>query len=269
VDVVKEPYPKFLHDTVLAPIGMTHSTYDQPLPAVMKVDAATPYDDKGVAVAGGAHTYPEMAAAGLWTTPADLAKYILEVQQSLAGKANHVLSREMTEQMLKPGMGNWGLGVETGGSAADPYFTHGGVNEGFESLFVGYEHEGEGAVVMTNAQGGSQIAEQIMSSIAVAYGWPDLKPVERTEVKVAPTVLAKYVGTYDVAPIGNFVFTLEGDQLMGQPPGQQKGPVFPESQTKFFLKNGPAEMEFFSDDAGKVTYLKLYFQGAEIKGVKK
>jgi CubicO group peptidase (beta-lactamase class C family) len=268
VDVVKEPYPKFLHDMVLAPIGMTHSTYEQPLPAAMKANEATPYDSKGVAVVGGAHTYPEMAAAGLWTTAADLAKYILEVQHSLAGKANHVLSREMTEQMLRPGMGKWGLGVETGGSSGAPYFTHGGVNEGFESLFVGYEHEGEGAVVMTNAQGGSQIAEQIMSSIAVAYGWPDLKPVERTEVKVEPAVLAKYVGTYDVAPIGNFVFTLEGDQLMGKPPGQEKDPVFPESPTRFFLKTGPAELEFFSEDAGKVTYVKLYFRGSEFKGVK-
>ena len=69
IDVSHEPFPKLLHDTVLAPIGMTHSTYEQPLPALMRPNAATPYDAHGVAVPEGAHTYPEMAAAGLWTTP--------------------------------------------------------------------------------------------------------------------------------------------------------------------------------------------------------
>ena len=64
-----------------------------------------PYTATGEPVAGGPHTYPEMAAAGLWTTPTDLAKYIIEVQQSLQGKANHVLSQSMTEQMLTPGKG--------------------------------------------------------------------------------------------------------------------------------------------------------------------
>ena len=88
--------------------------------------AATPYEADGKAVVGGAHTYPEMAAAGLWTTPTDLAKYAIEVERSLVGEANHVLSKEMTEQMLTPGMGDWGLGVEIGGSKTNPYFTHGG-----------------------------------------------------------------------------------------------------------------------------------------------
>lgn len=72
---------------VLKPIGMSHSTYAQPLPAGRRSEAATPYDDQGHAISGGAHTYPEMAPAGLWTTPTDLCKYIVEVQQSLQGKA--------------------------------------------------------------------------------------------------------------------------------------------------------------------------------------
>src|ERR1035441_11081958 len=89
---------------------MTHSTYEQPLPAAMQSDAATPYTANGKAIPGGAHTYPEMTAAVLWTTAADLARYIIENQESLQGKANHVLSREMTEQMMTAGKGNWGLG---------------------------------------------------------------------------------------------------------------------------------------------------------------
>jgi CubicO group peptidase (beta-lactamase class C family) len=135
IDAAKEPFAKLLQDSVLAPIGMKHSTYEQPLPAAMG-PAATPYNADGTPVEGGAHTYPERAAAGLWTTAPDLAMYVMENQRSLEGKANHVLSQEMTREMMKKGMGNWGLGVEIGGTTADPYFTHGGVNAGFEALFV-------------------------------------------------------------------------------------------------------------------------------------
>jgi CubicO group peptidase (beta-lactamase class C family) len=123
LDVSHEPFPKLLHDTVLAPIGMTHSTYEQPLPATMRPNAAAPYDAHGVAVPEGAHTYPEMAAAGLWTTPSDLGRYIIENQRSLKGDANHVLSQEMTRQMMTPGKGSWGLGVQIGGSPSNSYFT--------------------------------------------------------------------------------------------------------------------------------------------------
>src|SRR5450755_1258271 len=87
-------------------------------------------------------------------------------QNSLKGKANHVLSQSMTQQMLTPGKGGWGLGLQLGGSAADPWFSHGGVNAGYESMFVGYDQNGDGAVVMTNAQGGSRLAAEVMSAIA-------------------------------------------------------------------------------------------------------
>jgi CubicO group peptidase (beta-lactamase class C family) len=179
LDVSKEPFPTLLHDTVLAPIGMTHSTYEQPLPRHTQADAATPYDGKGSPIPGGAHTYPEMAAAGLWTTPADLVQYCEEVEHSLQGKRNRVLSQDLTRQMLTPGKGEWGLGLMIGGSGADPYFTHNGVDAGFESLFVAYENHSDGAVVMTNAQGGSRLAEEILQSIATEYGWPDFHAVRK------------------------------------------------------------------------------------------
>ncbi len=269
LDTIKEPFPQFMHDTVLAPIGMNRSTYQQPLPATLLSNVAMPYNADGTPVQGGPHTYPEMTAAGLWTTPSDLSRYIIEVQQSLVGKANHILSESMTQQMLTPGIGNWGLGLRIGGSATDPWFSHGGVNAGFESLFVGFEHEGDGAAVMTNAQGGGRLAEEVMRAIAVAYDWPDWQPPVRTEVKVDPATLARYVGTYQLDPNFSLTFTLDGDQLMTQATNQPKFPVFPESQTKFFLKVVDAEVEFFSDDKGQVSYVILHQGGQDHKGMRK
>jgi len=244
VDTAKEPFPTLLHDTVLAPIGMTHSTYRQPLPSNLQSDAATPYRSDGTAVSGGAHTYPEMAAAGLWTTPSDLARYEIEVEKSLDGKANHVLSKELTQQMLTSGKGEWGLGVEIGGSASDPYFTHGGANEGFRNLFVAYEHHGDGAVVMTNSDNGVALLKEIIESIATEYGWPDFQPVIRTQVKVDHTVLARYLGAYQFDPKLSIAFVLDGDQLMAQVNNQPKFPVFPQSRTTFFAKIVDASSNF-------------------------
>jgi hypothetical protein len=210
-----------------------------------------------------------MAAAGLWTTATDLGKYIIENQRSLQGKANHVLSEAMTKEMVTPGMGNWGLGVQIGGKAGDQYFQHGGVNAGFEALFVGYENHGDGAVVMTNAQGGSRLADALMRSIAAEYGWPDFKTVVRTEVKVDRAVLEKYVGTYVLTPSFSLTFTLEGDQLISQSGPQVKVPVYPESETKVFAKAMNAEMEFVKDDKGQVMGLVLHQGTRDLKGVKK
>ena len=275
LDASKQSFAELLHDTVLEPIGMTHSTYEQPLPVRLKSEAATPYDRDGGPIPGGAHTYPEQAAAGLWTTPSDLARYLIEVQQSLQGKANHILNPDLTKQMLTPGKGNWGLGLQIGGSVADPYFMHAGVNVGFESLIVGYQNHGEGAAIMTNAEGGLRLAKEILSSIALEYGWPDFKPALRKLVKVGRSVLARYVGTYELNPDLRMTFTLEGDQLMerdqlmAQATDEPKFPVFPESETKFFLKVADVEFEFVSDDKGAVSYLVLHKNGNDSKGTRK
>jgi CubicO group peptidase (beta-lactamase class C family) len=269
VDVTKEPFPKFLRDTVLKPIGMTHSTYEQPLPAEMRAMAAAPYDGKGNAVPGGAHTYPEMAAAGLWTTPTDLCRYLMEVQRSLKGEANHVLSQAMAKEMLTAGMGKWGLGLQIGGADADPYFGHGGSNAGFESTMEAYEKDGEGAVVMTNAQGGSRVADEVMRSIAKVYHWPDFQPTVRTAVKVDEKILDTYAGTYELRPNFDLVVTVKDGQLITQATGQGTVPMLAESETKFFPTQFEAEIEFVKDDQGKVAGIVLHQGGQEIKGARK
>src|SRR5260370_13704750 len=111
VDVTKKPFPKLMQDTVLRPIGMKHTTYQQPLPAALQPEAATPYDWK-VPISGDAHTYPEMAAAGLWTTPPAVARYCIWIQLSLNGKANAVPLQYVTQQMMTPAKENWRLGLQ-------------------------------------------------------------------------------------------------------------------------------------------------------------
>ena len=96
LDATGQPFPQIMQSLVLGPIGMRHSTYQQPLPPARLKEVALPADVQGKPIPGGPHTYPEMVAAGLWTTPSDLALWIIEMQRSLKGQANHVLSPEMT-----------------------------------------------------------------------------------------------------------------------------------------------------------------------------
>jgi len=269
IDIAGEPFPRLLHDTVLAPIGMTHSTYEQPLGNEFQPFAATPYHGDGKPVEGGAHTYPEMAAAGLWTTPTDLLRYAIEVEKSLDGKANHVLSAGMTRQMLTAGVGNWGLGLEIGGAPGNPYFSHGGVNAGFVNIFAAYAKNGEGAAVMTNSENGGIIGDEIMRSIAVEYNWPDWHPKERTAVSVDPKVLTQYIGTYALAPNFDLVVTVENGQLMTQATGQGKIPLFAESETRFFPIVIDADIDFVKDAQGKVISLVLHQSGHNMNAPKK
>ncbi|MBI5767767.1 MAG: serine hydrolase [Verrucomicrobia bacterium] len=253
-DVTGKPFSHLMHDFVLQPFGMNRSMFEQPLPKNQMAEAAAAYHADGAAVRGGPHVYPEMAAAGLWTTPSDLLRFAMGVQQALAGSSKAVLSAGMTREMLTPGMNQWGLGVQTGGSAGHRYFTHGGSNVGFQCILVAYE-TGDGAAIMTNGDRGGELAKEILRTIAHDYQWPDFGPEENAVGKTADVkTLARYAGAYQMAPGTNMVVTLDGSQLVAKPGNQSAVPIFPESETKFFAKvgSGKIELEFTQPDPSGV-----------------
>lgn len=271
IDVSHQPFPALLHDTVLAPIGMTHSTYEQPLPEGLSAKSATPYKRNGTPVEGGFHTYPEMAAAGLWTTPTDLARFAIEIQRSLRGDANHVLSAAMTKQMLSVVQQHYGLGLEILGSPENPYFGHDGVDAGFENFLIAYEQGGNGAVVMTNAQGGLELANALVGSVAKVYDWSDLQPIVRTAVQLDPSILAACAGVYEIDgdPKFSLDIRVENGQLVVRSPFRPKYQLFPESQNEFFAKVIGTEFEFLRDDSGRVAHLVLHHRGEATRGDRK
>lgn len=267
-DVTKQAFAPFLHDTVLAPIGMSHSTFQQPLPVSYRDVAATPYGKDGKPIPGGAHTYPEQAAAGLWTTPSDLARLLLEIQQSSQGDANHVLDQDMTRKMLTPGKGRWGLGLEIGGSVADPYFGHGGSDAGFESQIMSYQNHGDGVAIMTNGEHGSQLVKQILAAVAAACAWPEFQPRQRAAVTLDRSELARYVGNYVLEEGAPITITLEGNQLISRIADQPAFPMFAESSGKFFTSMGP-EFEFHSGADGRMDGIVLREGGDNYPGKRK
>jgi CubicO group peptidase (beta-lactamase class C family) len=170
-DVTGTPFPQLMESMVLSKVGMRRSTYQQPLPDALKREAAVGHDQNGKAIQGDWHVYPEMAAAGLWTTPSDLAQFAIELQLSRQGKANHVLSRDMTNQMLTRQISDVGLGIMLVGHGDMEQFDHGGSNEGFKCLMRATMNTGQGVVIMTNGDQGGKLADEIQKAVAAEYHW--------------------------------------------------------------------------------------------------
>lgn len=263
-DVTGKPFPALMRELVLDKIGMKNSTYDQPLTSEHASRAASGHRGNGEMIKGKWHTYPEMAAAGLWTTPTDLAKFAIELQQAKAGKSAKVLSQGMVSQMLTKQSGEYGLGIGLGGEGKTATFAHGGSNEGFRCMMFAYAETGQGAVVMTNGDQGSPLANEILRSIAREYGWPDYKPTERAIAKVNPEVFKAYVGEYSVN--GTVKISTENGKLYLQPPGQPKAELFASSETEYFLATDNIRIVFLKDEKGAVNELTAHFGNRSLNG---
>ncbi len=161
-----------MDDLVLGPLKMTQSAFQQPPGATIAKDAASGHRN-GKPIAGDWHIYPELAAAGLWTTPSDLARFVLGIQHAWRGSPGAILSPDLAKQMLTRQIGNWGLGVDLDGKGPSLSFRHNGVNVGFESQLLGFAQSGQGAVIMTNANSAGRLMDEVMQSLRLEYQWPE------------------------------------------------------------------------------------------------
>ncbi|MEQ8534019.1 MAG: serine hydrolase domain-containing protein [Imperialibacter sp.] len=195
-DVTDLPLDIYLKQSVLEPLGMEHSTYAQPLPADRAAEASAAYDSNGTLIDGLWHNYPEQAAAGLWTTPSDLAKYCIEIQSIVAGKKGGILSQEMVTRMLTKDKNDWGLGPSLKNDGDDLIFQHGGKNAGFTNNMVAFAHKGEAIIIMTNADNGGRLIGEIINAASDYYDW-GLSNVRTIEtIKLSSEKLQEFVGKY-------------------------------------------------------------------------
>ena len=192
IDVTGKPFPEFMRETVFTKIGMADSTYEQPLPAARAAMAATGTHSDGTAVAGKWHVYPEMAAAGLWTTATDLARFGIEIALSKQGKANHVLSEAMTREMLKPQIDQVGLGFFLGQYKNPEEFGHEGDDDGFQAILIMFADSGKGVAIMANSENGITLANHLIRSVAKEYAW-NYTP-ERQSASDVLTIVASMKG---------------------------------------------------------------------------
>jgi CubicO group peptidase (beta-lactamase class C family) len=249
-DVAGRPFPEIMRETVLEPFGMSESTYEQPLPEDRWERAATGYRPDGEEVEGKWHIYPEMAAAGLWTTPTDLARFAIAIQEAYAGQSEAVLSRDMARQMLRPDMDNQGLGPAIQGSGRR--FGHGGSNEGFRCGFTAFIEGGNGAVIMTNSDNGGALMQEILTNIGLEYGWPGFEQDERSLVELEPAVYEELAGRYDFPGAGVVTVEYVDGRLWAEAQFLPRVELVPESETRFFMRSDGTRVTFVRED-GRVV----------------
>jgi CubicO group peptidase (beta-lactamase class C family) len=275
VDLLKKPFPQIMTELVLDPLGLTNSTYEQPLPKYWNKRASTAHPWKGIPLKGKFHIYPEMAAAGLWTTATDLAKVGIELLQVLhARKAHTLLTPEAIETMLHPqldyqnvGEGEFvGLGFFGNGKEEGFYFGHGGWDEGFVALMRFYKDLGKGAVVMINSNEGFPLLDELMRALAQEYEWPDALPKEKTPIRLAN--IQKYAGLYATKAGMQFRVSVIGEGLMLQHGQQTPLPIFPLSELEFFTNALNAAIHFERDDKADIVALTVRQESNQIKAEK-
>lgn len=194
-DVTGQPFPALMQKLVLGPLQMKESTYEQPLPAPFVSSAAAGYYADGKPVEGKRHVYPEMAAAGLWSTPSDLARFAIGLQKML-NDGKGPLNKTYAENMVTPRKEDYGLGLAVEAKGRANYFAHGGADEGFQCQLIASSNRGYGAVVMTNSDNGHLIMPEIIRAIAAAYYWEGYQIDPVTPAKLSAEDLAVYAGRY-------------------------------------------------------------------------
>ena len=272
MDITGQPFPELMKRLVLAPVGMTLSTYEQPLPEVRSAEAASGHDGEGAVVKGKWPIQPEMAAGGLWTTPTDLAKWALEITRAWKGDQNELFSKRIATEMLTVQKASYGLGVEVQGSGPSLEFSHGGSNAGFRALVVMFPAVGKGAVIMANGDRADWVIGNLIRSIASEYHWPALVQTEREVVPLSTAQLDALVGVYSLPPGPSgepvtYEMKRTGNRLFAELKGLGSYPkyeLFPSSATSFFSASG-LNVDFTLDASGRATSLKM----GEIPGIRK
>jgi CubicO group peptidase (beta-lactamase class C family) len=277
MDVSGRSFESYMQSEVLRPLGMTDSTFGQPLPTARRAEAALGHYAGGDQVPGGFRVAPELTVAGLWTTPTDVARYILNVQRAIAGANGGPLSTGLAQQMVTPGLGNRGLGPAISGIGATARFGHDGFNEGYESSFVGYIHEGRGAVVMANSGFAFMLIKEVLGSISRVYEWPDYGPTtqqppdadihQQQVIPVSRDILVAAPGEYAMPQGLTMKIYSRGRRLFLDWPQNGIAEVFATSDGRFFCPQltfselGSPWLQVIEDRHRVVTSIKSSDEG--------
>jgi len=277
--IIEEVTGKTLQDAaaqeIFIPLGMDHTTFEQPLPAKFQDKAAWGYSAapwyKGVP-----YVYPQQAAAGLYSTSIDLAKFMIALQKSYQTNGG-LLRRETMKKMLSPkaeiSRGTYleqiGLGaflLERGDNTLEDgkYFEHQGANAGFITFAFASQTGGKGVVMMLNSGDDfNGFATEVRRSVAKAYSWKNFLPDEIKPNKLNTTVLDQYVGRYKRGTDEVVYIRREGDHLVEKINDGRDIYMFPVGIDTFAFTDFTVKGYFQRDDAGRVKSLRTDFQTIE------
>ncbi|GGG32170.1 hypothetical protein GCM10011344_36330 [Dokdonia pacifica] len=262
-DIEQTEFSDIMQEQVLDPLGMTNSTYSNPLPKQYHALAATGHYADGTSVEGKWHVYPEMAAAGLWTTPSQLVLWTKEIQETLQTQKDGFLKAQTINDMLTEYRGNQGLGPYV----LEHTFGHGGADEGFRADLRAWKEQPISVAMMSNSDNGSAIMQEIFLSIAKEYNLPDVYPRKRVFNKQSQKELERFIGNYNFPNNGDAIIKIKDNGLEFNGDIFQGPGVFllPETDSLFFNQETGTYYEFeFEND----TVISVQFSRYKAKKIK-
>lgn len=242
-DVSGLSFSELMKTQVLAPLGMSRSTFAYPLPEAWLKGAAAGILPNGKEVPGKRKVHPESAAAGLWTTPTDLARFAIAMQQALRGESP-LLSRGLAQTLVQDRGDEYGLGFGLMRLQGECYFGHGGWNDGFSSHMTAHLN-GVGLVVMLNANQ-PELIHEVRRAVAFEYGWPGY--VEHTRQATPPEALSSLPGRYRYNPEQWIEITREGGQLLFAYGGEAPGLLTAIGKGGYVRERGEVVFRFAPDE---------------------
>jgi CubicO group peptidase (beta-lactamase class C family) len=262
VDVSGRPFAHVLRESVLDPAGMTRTLAEQPLSTVHAASAATGHS-AGTPVRGRWRVYPELAAAGFWSTAPDLARFVVAVMHAIHGDRGALLGPVLAREMVRRQIGDWGLGFSLGALAGDSATVgHEGSTVGYTARLLLIPATGQGIAVMTNGESVALI-DEIERAVAREYAWPVRPRVERTIAVVDAARLTALAGRYRVE-LGertfDFLVAVEGTRLILTGPSGRPGELLPLSELRFFSQDSGYEFTF-AREGNAVTSMGIDQQG--------
>ena len=262
-DITGLPYADFVRTTVLTPLGMERSFHAQPLTETLAANAASGYERTNERVQGRWRVYPELAALGMWTTPTDVARLALELQRSVSGEPDVIISQSSVEEMLSQHTEDRGLGFEVGGEGDWRFFRLEGHGNNYLSELYAYASNGMGAVVMTNSSNGEGVKAHLLRAIAAEYGWPDYVPEEVDVVQLPDEALEELEGRYRFRGRDR-VLVVEQGRLLQRSEGDREEELLSLSEDMLVSISFGYRYAIDRDTEGSITGLTLVLQGTRL-----
>ena len=263
--VAGRKYEEVLRDEIFVPLGMQDTGYDWSEPLLTRRASGYSRRDHGLVNARFLDMQQPYSAGALYSTVGDLLTW------DRALDADRVLPKTALDAMFTPFKNDyaygWSITPADKGPSGKLQIGHGGGINGFSTMYTRVPEDKVAVIVLSNVENvnAGAVARDILSML---YSKPYQIPAERTTVTVKPEILASYVGQYQITPQFVLTVTLEDGNLMTQATGQGKLQVYPESETKFFLKVVDAQLTFARDEAGNVTHVTLHQNGRDQKATK-
>jgi CubicO group peptidase (beta-lactamase class C family) len=259
-------FREFTQSNIFEPLGMKLTHFHDDHEMVVKNRAYSYTPGEGNNYRKSVLSYANVGATSLFTTVEDLAKWNKNLDDGRIGGA------DVIKQMHEKGILNNGnkldyaFGLVIGEHRGNIMVGHSGGDAGFRSHICRFPEQKFSVLILSNLSNfnpfdrAMEISDIYLTDKLDTLKQKNIEPetIKRTEVKVDPNIYNDYTGNYELFPGFVLTITKENDRLMTQATGQPKFEMFPESETKFFLKVVEAQIIFQRDETGSVSQLTLH-----------